>query len=120
MSRHKFLVIAVIVVVSLGGWAMLHEKDAATNDETGATVPGSAGLIGVTGDPDAPGAAKSLDLPATNTSSEGLTEEPSTGSAGGYMVDLKGRFRQSAEAAISDSDSVVVQCVPDSAGGGGK
>ncbi len=120
MSRHKLLVVAVIALVSLGGWAMLHENEVATGDDTAVTAPGGAGLIGVTGDPNAPDAAKNAAVPAANTSSEGLTEQASPGSAGGVMVDLQGRFRQAVVATVGDSDSVVVQCVPDSAGGGGR
>jgi len=120
MSRHKILVVAVIVLVSLGGWAMLHENDVAVKDDTAATAPGAAGMIGVTGDPNDPDAAKNAAVPATSTSSEGLVEQPSPGSAGGVMVDLQGRFKQAATATVGDSDSVVVECSPDSAGGGGR
>jgi hypothetical protein len=36
------------------------------------------------------------------------------------MIDLQGRFRSTATAALADRDSVVVECLPDTATGGGR
>lgn len=120
MSRHKLLIAALVALVSLGGFAALYNGDHPGDEAAVAPAPGGAGLIGVTGDPNDPDAAKSAVSPGLNTSSEGLTEEPSTGSAGGVKVDLNGRFQQAVTASVGDSDSVVVECVPDTGHGGGR
>ncbi len=115
MSKHKLIIALVVAAVSLGGWATLRNVDAPP-----ATAPGTSGFIATTGDPDAPGAAAGLDDGSFDSSGEGLVSEPSPVPGGGVMVDLKGRFRNTATATLADSDSVVVDCLPDSAHGGGR
>lgn len=115
MAKHKLIIALAVVAVSLAGWATL--RDGSTPP---APAPGTSGLIATTGDPDDPAAAKGLGADATSTSHEGLVSEPSPVPGGGVMIDLQGRFRNAATAALADSDSVVVECLPDTATGGGR
>ncbi|MBE0567194.1 MAG: hypothetical protein IH621_14635 [Krumholzibacteria bacterium] len=115
MAKHKLIIALVVVAVSLGGWATLRDGDSPP-----APAPGTSGFLATTGDPDAPDATKGLIGDVTSTSHEGLVSEPSPVPGGGVMIDLQGRFRNTATAALADSDSVVVQCLPDTATGGGR
>ncbi|MFO7610572.1 MAG: hypothetical protein R6X35_15525, partial [Candidatus Krumholzibacteriia bacterium] len=112
----------VVVAVSLGGWATLRDAGPPPAADRAATAPapGTSGFLATTGDPDDPAAAKGLAGDATATSGEGLVSEPSPVPGGGVMMDLQGRFRSTATAALADSDSVVVECLPDTAQGGGR
>ena len=112
MPKHKLIIAAVIVALSLGGWATLRNSDAPP------APAGTAGFIATTGDPDDPNAVKGLDSGVYNTSTEGLEIEPSPTPGGGLMMDLQGRFQNAATATVADSDSVVVECLPDTVHGG--
>lgn len=123
MSKHKLIIALVVVAVSLGGWATLRNDGpppAIDPAATTAPAPGTSGYLATTGDPDDPAVAKGLAGEATSTSGEGLVSEPSPVPGGGVMMDLQGRFRSTATAALADSDSVVVECLPDTAAGGGR
>ena len=124
MAKPKLIIGLAIVAVALGGWSALRHGEAETGPEPGtvaAPAPGAAGLIATTGDGDPAAAAKALaGDPALDTSPEGLVEEPSPVPGGGVMIDLQGRFQNRATATASDSDSVVIDCAPDSAPGGGR
>lgn len=114
MPKHKLIIAAVIVALSLGGWATLR------NSDTPPEPTGTAGFIATTGDPDDPHAVKGLDGRSFNTSTEGLVVEPSPTPGQGQMMDLQGRFQHAATATVADSDSVVVECLPDTVHGGGR
>ncbi|MFO7608801.1 MAG: hypothetical protein R6X35_06325 [Candidatus Krumholzibacteriia bacterium] len=122
MAKPKLILALVVVAVSLGGWATLRDGGTPPAADRAATAPapGPAGFLATTGDPDDPAAAKGLTTDATATSGEGLVSEPSPVPGGGVMIDLQGRFRSTATAALADSDSVVVECLPGTAQGGGR
>ena len=117
MKSRKPLVggaLVVAVVAALAIWGVPGQGD---GEAPGAIVsPGMVTHI----DPEtgqtiaAPGPGQA-DEPGgvANTSAEGLVEEPSPVPGGGVMVDLQGRF-QNAAIVTGDTDSVKVECVPDS------
>lgn len=114
MPKHKLIIAAVIVALTLGGWATLRNSDAPPEPA------GTAGFIATTGDPNDPDAVKGLDGGSFNMSTEGLVVEPSPTPGGGMMMDLQGRFQNAATATVADSDSIVVECLPDTVHGGSR
>jgi hypothetical protein len=123
--RSAFLVmgIAVVAVAIWAAWGSRSEEPADLAVE-GTTPAHSAGLVvqidPATGEPVvssgqsvAGGAAASLG-DALSTSSEGLVEQESPVPGGGVMVDLQGRFRNTAVATVSDSGDVTTDCLPGS------
>ena len=48
--------------------------------------------------------------PAVNTSHAGLVEEPGRGPGGGVIVDLQGRFRNHATAAVGTNGQLATRC----------
>ena len=108
------IVIAVVVVIQ---YAPNQPESVATDTSV---APGEAGMI-ATIDPETGETVVSAGSgDAFNTSDEGLVEVPSTAPGGGMMVDLQGRFQNTAVATVCDSDSVHIRCVPDSCKHGGQ
>ena len=66
--------------------------------QTGKRVPAPAGSVAIPADP------------AFSTSHGGLVEEPAPG--GGVMIDLQGRFRSAATAAVGADGKADLDCVP--------
>jgi hypothetical protein len=116
MRRRHLLALCAIAVLAVCGWPVLRTGSDIADEA--APARSAAGLIATTGDPDK--ADTTLpDRPEFSTSGEGLEVEPSPVPGGGVMIDLQGRFQHAATAAVLDSDSVVVECLPDSGAHGG-
>ena len=111
------LAVIVIAVVAVVQYAPNQPEPVATDTSL---APGEAGMI-ATIDPETGETVVSAGSgEAFSTSDEGLVEVPSTAPGGGVMVDLQGRFQNTAVATVCDSDSVHIQCVPDSCEHGGQ
>jgi len=54
------------------------------------------------------------------TGHEGLVEKPSEIPGGGVTVDLEGRFQNSVTAVVDSTDSLHIECGPDSSHAGGR
>ena len=108
------IVIAVVVVVQFRP----NQPESVATDTS--VAPGEAGMI-ATIDPETGETVVSAGSgDEFSTSDEGLVEVPSTAPDGGMMVDLQGRFQNTAVATVCDSDSVHIRCVPDSCKHGGQ
>lgn len=111
-NKRGTIVVAGLVVIAVAiGAATLLERD----DTPVEASPTGAAALTATIDPETGEAVVTSGGSAdvTSMSDEGLVEEPSHLPDGGTMVDLQGRFQNSANATVSDSDSVVVECVPE-------
>ena len=116
MRRRPLLALCAIAVIAVCSWSVL--RTGRDNADQAAPPRSAAGLIATTGDADKADTALP-DRPEFSTSGEGLEVEPSPVPGGGVMIDLQGRFQHAATAAVLDSDSVVVECLPDSGAHGG-
>jgi hypothetical protein len=96
--------------------AATNDTDTTSTTASDAAVPARAGQwihvdpqTGRRVAPPAPSTAIPLAHPAFSTSHQGLVERPSPG--GGVMVDLQGRFRSGATAAIGPDGKPVLDCI---------
>lgn len=114
MGGLAVIVVAILAITQLGP----DRTDPLATETT--LAPGESSMI-ATIDPETGETIASAGSGGVNsTSDEGLVEVPSTAPGGGMMVDLEGRFQNTAVATVCDSDSVHIECVPDSCKHGGQ
>jgi hypothetical protein len=118
MKSNRIVFIVVFALAAVAAvWFIQPSEDVPDNSPTGEAMssPQSGMIVNIdpaTGKPMETIPTNSVVPDATSSSTKDLVVVPSQTPGGGEMIDLQGRFQNSAVVSIADSDSVTIECVP--------